>query len=236
LEEIHGDEQPAENWSGQGQRYENCIKDKEYLNDKLKVYTKLSDDLQSTGVTIEQAYVEIQNEFTEFRMKVLAIEQQRMKSAKKDSSNDNGFGKDRLAYGEDDSPSEHVLGRGDLNTVLQAQDLDSLHLYETRKGYINSTAFSKHPSMTQPHRLAGDAPVTSIECKIQYVRHMVLKYLTCRDIEVKLGIEAALVAIFRLSDREKADIENRRREELHKNDTLGAITSFLGEAFSLSTT
>lgn len=210
-------------------RYESCLKDREALNEKLKVYTKLSDDLNAAGMTIEQAYTELQEEYKEFRHKVLSVEQQRLMKRQ---------GKGGNTPDHSPSPNDHGMefNKGDLNSVLGAADLDSVHLVETSKGYINSTAFSKYPVMTQPHRQAGHAPVTSIECKIQYVRHMVLKYLTCRDPEVKLGIEGALVAIFRLSERERLSIEHRRKEDATNSDAITAITSFLGEAFSMSIT
>ncbi len=44
-------------------RYEACLKEREDLNDKLRVFTQLSTDLNSTGKSIEQAYVELQEEF-----------------------------------------------------------------------------------------------------------------------------------------------------------------------------
>lgn len=50
---------------------------------------------------------------------------------------------------------------------------------------------------------------------------------------MKLHIESALIAIFRLSEQERSAIEVKRKEETQ--DTFTAITSFLGEAFSLST-
>ena len=52
-------------------------------------------------------------------------------------------------------------------------------------------------------------------------------------LQVKLHIESALIAIFRLSEQERSAIEVKRKEETQ--DTFTAITSFLGEAFSLST-
>eukprot|EP01036_Dinobryon_divergens_P031713 gene31713-41162_t len=71
------------------------------------------------------------------------------------------------------------------------------------------------------------------ESKIQYIRHMVYQYLSCRDAEVRLHIESALIAIFRLNEQERSAIEVKRKEEAQ--DTFTTITSFLGEAFSLST-
>ena len=44
------------------------------------------------------------------------------------------------------------------------------------------------------------------ESKIQYVRHMVFQYLTCKDSIVKPHIESALVALFRFNELERLAI------------------------------
>jgi hypothetical protein len=65
-----------------------------------------------------------------------------------------------------------------------------------------------------------------MESKVKYIRTMVLQYLSCKDCEVKLHIESALMAIFRFSDLERASIEDRKKDE--SQDTLTSITNFLG--------
>jgi hypothetical protein len=63
------------------------------------------------------------------------------------------------------------------------------------------------------------------ESKVQYIRHMVLQYLSCKDAVVKPHIESALVAMFRYNEAERVMIEERRKEE--SADTISSITSFI---------
>jgi hypothetical protein len=65
-----------------------------------------------------------------------------------------------------------------------------------------------------------------MESKVKYIRQMVFQYLSCKDPEVKLHIESALMAIFRFNDQEREAIEERKAEE--SQDTLTSITNFLG--------
>ena len=51
------------------------------------------------------------------------------------------------------------------------------------------------------------------ESKLQYIRHMLLQYLSCKEPEVKLHIENALLAIFRFGEAERALIEERKKSE-----------------------
>ena len=51
------------------------------------------------------------------------------------------------------------------------------------------------------------------ESKHQYIRHMLLQYLSCREPEVKQHIEHALLAMFRFSEAERALIEERKKSE-----------------------
>jgi hypothetical protein len=64
------------------------------------------------------------------------------------------------------------------------------------------------------------------ESKIQYVRHMVFQYLSCKDAIVKPHIESALIALFRYNEMERAAIEEQRKVETQ--DTITSITNFLG--------
>lgn len=52
-----------------------------------------------------------------------------------------------------------------------------------------------------------DAMETS---KVQYVRQMLLQYLSCPDAEVRQHIERALVAMFRYDDQEKRQIAEKK--------------------------
>lgn len=44
-------------------RYENCLREKEEIAQKLNLYTQLSAEVTSDGRTIEQIYIELQEEF-----------------------------------------------------------------------------------------------------------------------------------------------------------------------------
>lgn len=47
-------------------RYENCLREKEEIAQKLSLYTQLSAEVTSDGRTIEQIYIELQEEFKVF--------------------------------------------------------------------------------------------------------------------------------------------------------------------------
>ena len=64
------------------------------------------------------------------------------------------------------------------------------------------------------------------ESKIQYVRHMVFQYLTCKDSIVKPHIESALVALFRFNELERLAIDEQRKADTE--DTITSITNYLG--------
>jgi len=66
------------------------------------------------------------------------------------------------------------------------------------------------------------------EAKHQYIRHMLLQYLSCKEAEVKLHIENALLAIFRYTEAEKALIEERKKsEQISIDDALPGLGSVL---------
>ena len=64
------------------------------------------------------------------------------------------------------------------------------------------------------------------ESKIQYVRHMVFQYLTCKDSIVKPHIESALIALFRYNELERSAIDEQRKVDTE--DTITSITNYLG--------
>ena len=70
------------------------------------------------------------------------------------------------------------------------------------------------------------------EKKNVYIRQMVLQFLTCKESEVRVNIEAALVAIFRYGEDERKAIEERRVAEQADmaSDALTTITSLFGGA------
>ena len=74
--------------------------------------------------------------------------------------------------------------------------------------------------------VAGNAPAGIGESKMLYLRQMVLQYLSCKDPLVRPHIESALVAMLRVSEVERAAIENRQREDTQ--DSISSLTAFLG--------
>lgn len=76
----------------------------------------------------------------------------------------------------------------------------------------------------------GNYTADNVSSKIQYVRHMIFQYLSCRDPEVKVHIETALMAIFRMTNAEREVIETIRKEEAQ--DALTSIADFFGSLSS----
>lgn len=87
-------------------------------------------------------------------------------------------------------------------------------------------AIAQQNSYISSQNWSGGNPKGIMESKIQYVRQMILQYLSCKDSEVKLHIESALMTIFRFNDNERKSVEERKLEE--SADTLSSITNFLG--------
>ena len=115
---------------------------------------------------------------------------------------------------------------------MAIQDQRELELEEMRQrgivlrglSFASSTATGSNDNL---NGMASAGPVNGLEAaKIQYIRQMVFQYLTCTDIEVKLHMETALMAIFRYNDTERNAIDEKRKE--NAQDTLTHITTFLG--------
>jgi hypothetical protein len=191
-------------------RYEVCLKEKDELAEKLALYTRLSQEFNGSGDG--------------------------------ETGSAKGSGVD-LAFADMQSSLKvlhHFLTFRKVSHAL----LRAHQLHES--SFIGGAAFypggritpSTLPSTSSSSSSSSSSASASVsnanEAKIQYIRQMVYQYLTCRELEVKQHIEAALIAIFRLNEQERSAIEVKRKEEAQ--DTLSSITSFLGEAFSLSTT
>ena len=72
--------------------------------------------------------------------------------------------------------------------------------------------------------------------RFQYIRNLILQYLSCRDVEVKTHIENAIVTIFRYDESDREKIEFRRKEESGENyTTLGSISSLFTSFQSVGT-
>jgi len=70
--------------------------------------------------------------------------------------------------------------------------------------------------------------------KIQYLRQLLYKYLTCAEVEVKLHMETALTALLRFTEAEKRAVEARRKSNDESIDPLG-ISDAIGSIFTAAT-
>ena len=154
------------------------------MAEKLSIYTKVelselstgSGEAQSPGPSmksIAEAYLELRDEYKDFRRRVAAVERQRSESA------------------------------GGLDTSTAPEECSYIGAFN---GKVGGSKMS--------------------ESKMLYIKQMVLQYLSCRDGVVRPHIEAALVAMMRFSDEERAAIELRRRDEAQ--DAISSLGSYLG--------
>lgn len=165
------------------ERYETTMKERDELNEKLKVYIK-----NGEGKSIEQAYLDLKEEYREFRKRFLAIQEQR------------------------DSELEELRQRG----IILRGGSSILGASTSSENVVPSTD--------------GNASGGNLQnSKMQYIKQMVFQYLVCKDPEVKLHVESALMAMFRFSEAEKNAIEDTRKAE-NDADSLGltTISTFLG--------
>ena len=172
------------------ERYENCVRERNDLSEKLSIYTKVelselsmgSGEAMSPGPStksIAEAYLDLRDEYRDFRRRVSALERQR-------------------------SESSALASPGSLDMTFAPAEARS---------YVE--AFNSKASGSKMS-----------ESKMQYIKQMVLQYLSCRDGVVRPHIEAALVAMLRFSEEERAAIELRRRDEAQ--DAISSIGSYLG--------
>ena len=76
-----------------------------------------------------------------------------------------------------------------------------------------------------------DMPTGSTS-KLEYIKNLVLQYLSCKDPVVRNHMEDALIQMFRFNDDEKNAIEERKKvEESYEDALLSSITSFVSSAF-----
>jgi hypothetical protein len=69
--------------------------------------------------------------------------------------------------------------------------------------------------------------------RMQHTRHLVLQYLSCKDRDVRVHMEDALMALFRVNESERLAVLVRRRAEDSANDSyVSSLTSMFGEALS----
>lgn len=112
------------------------------------------------------------------------------------------------------SPQSPGMGIGPLSDKLSGLDPFALSLSSHYGGGSNGNG-------TEAGRKMGLS-----ESKMQYIRHMVFQYLSCKDPVVRPHIESAVMAIFRFNEAERELIEERHKEET--SDTILSLTGFLG--------
>lgn len=117
-----------------------------------------------------------------------------------------------LQSNHNDSSSRRLSSNTSSSVNLASSDRNPDNSSNSSESNIMSSAWSGN---------AGGM----MESKVKYLRQMIFQYLSCRDVEVKLHIEGALMAIFRFNDQERYLIDERKREE--SQDTLVSITNFL---------
>ena len=238
----------ATQWRG---RYEACMKEKEELADKLELYNTWTSQVNASGKSMDQAYIEVQEQFLAFRKKLAAIDRRRQRNTASMLLNSGSAAAGEGGSGDLAHPTAgQPVHESDLSALLREYEQQSSRVsYSSSSGSLGSPRHagssstgnghgssnsSAHrsgggtlASMDDDHTAAGaDGGTGMTASKIKYVRHMVLQYLSCREPEVRAHIETALMAIFRLSPAEREVVESKRREET--TDALSSISSFLG--------
>lgn len=230
----------ATQWRG---RYEACMKEKEELAEKLTTYGQWTSNVTSSGKSMDQAYIELQEEFRAFRKKLASIDRRKQRntasavlSASVDAEQ-GGLG------GNGGVSGAGLVHESELAALIREYETTASSAGNASPRYTNGhhghgqNHHSHHNGGNGRHRGSGgghnpdddvgaDGNSGMTASKIKYVRHMILQYLSCKEPEVKLHIETALMTIFRLSPEEREMIESKRKED--ETDALSAITSFLG--------
>lgn len=227
----------ATQWRG---RYEACMKEKEELAEKLTTYGQWTNNVTASGRSMDQAYIELQEEFRTFRRKLASIDRRRQRNTASAALSASSL------EGADGTSLDSVNGsRNNLMTLHQESEVAALireyeansHHYaghssprygSTHTNHYHSNGRHRHglTSQTQEDEVGADGQSGMTASKIKYVRHMILQYLSCKEPEVKLHMETALMTIFRLTPEEREMIENKRKEDA--TDALSSITNFLG--------
>jgi hypothetical protein len=216
------------------ERYENCMRDKNQLVEKLNVYNSVqfnqsggNDDLSydSARITLEQAYIDLRDEYQQFRHRIKLMEHQRMNefapSGSPVSSNScNSKDNDRNG-----SIFKYIPADGNNHKNNFIQNLTKLNsLSSSPPPLCNLNGYNSDKSSL---KASGESRNVGIhESKMQYIKQMVYQYLSCRDTVVKTHIETALITLLRYSDEEKAAIELRSKND--SIDTVSSISSLLG--------
>jgi hypothetical protein len=196
-------------------RYESCLRDKEDLQARLSLYQQLSSEVTEHGQSIEEMYVELQEEYKDLRKHI----RQMLDEYSHKQHDDHWSNADiRSLWSDFMSAVEYYH--------IDQRDLDDSKLLQPPKLASSprcNSGFYPNDSSSGESFTGGKGMA---ESKVQYVRQMVFQYLVCRESEVRAHIELALMTLFRFSEDERAAIEAKIQEDTQ--DTLTAITSFIG--------
>jgi len=136
------------------------------------------------GRSIEQMYVLLKDEYRDFRRRATAAEQQ------------------RLAELEDFRRTVEELTKGSQEAHKTVQSSSSSSSSSSDRDRDNSDRNDASSSSGSSNML---------ESKNLYIKQMVYQYLLCQEPEVRINIEAALVAMFRYNAEEKTAIGQARQ-------------------------
>jgi len=235
----------ATQWRG---RYEACMKEKEELSEKLTTYGQWSSSVTASGRSMDQAYIELQEEFRTFRKKLASIDRRRQRNTASAALSASSLldGADGTSLDSTSGNLNHSSGtavpphESEVAALIREYESSSHNSnmghssYGSSQGHYHQNGHNghgrhRHGMSAQGHQedeAGADGQSGMTASKIKYVRHMILQYLSCKEPEVKLHMETALMTIFRLTPEEREMIENKRKEDA--TDALSSITSFLG--------
>ena len=93
-----------------------------------------------------------------------------------------------------------------------------------REGEDAAQNLSQNGVFNQRRRAGVDGVEAS---KLQYVRNLILQYLTCQEPVLRDHMEQAIVTIFRYNEREKDRILQRKKNENPEEAVLSSVRSFV---------
>lgn len=210
-----------------GKDTSSSMKERENKDSKPDLTIKsqhLDSDATASLRSIEQLYIELKDEYKEFRRRALSLEQSR-----KSEIEELKRSLDNTSFVSVSSPGGPSSTKGtphsrQSNVARSPADSRTSSNTDLSKLGIGSANVDKN-GINGAHM--GNS-INMIESKQKYIKQMVLQLLTCKDVEVRINIEAALIAMFRFTDAEKIQIEERQKEENVDINSLLDIGDFSG--------
>ena len=154
----------------------------------------------------QQLYVELKEEYKEFRGRVLALEKER---ERKRELRRNGGGE-----GDKERDKDRDRGRREGG------------------GSSSSSSSGSSSSRIQPYGGGAGSGSGTGAAKHEYIKNLILQYLCCKDPLVRGHMEIAIVQMFRFTGEERNAIEDRKKgEENYEDALLASITNFVSSTF-----